>query len=60
MREKIMRDAVMRKLVDWFINELGRVDICKTVCNRRGEVSSPIDQHGLEPPNDTRSVDCRL
>ena len=32
---------------------LGRVDICKTFGNRRGEVPSPIDQRGLEPPNYT-------
>ena len=32
---------------------LGRVDICKTICNRRGEFSSPINQRGLEPLNHT-------
>ena len=27
---------------------LGRVDICKTICNRRGDETSPTDQRGLE------------
>ena len=30
---------------------LGRVDICKVIYNRRGEVPSSIDQYGLEIPN---------
>ena len=30
---------------------LGRDDIFKAVCNRRGEGTSPIDQCGLENPN---------
>ena len=32
---------------------LGRVDICEAICNRRGEVASPIEQGELEPPNHT-------
>ena len=32
---------------------LGRVDICKAIYNRRGEVPSPIDQYELEIPNRT-------
>ena len=41
--------------------ELGRVDICETVCNRRGEGTSPIDQRGLEPQTIQVEliVDCR-
>ena len=34
---------------------LGRVDICKAICNRRGEVPSSIHQSGLGNPTSTKN-----
>ena len=42
------------KLVGNPVFLLGSVDICKTIYNRRGEVTSPIDQCALESPNHKR------
>ena len=40
--------------IDGVKNCLGRVDIyVRCVRNRRGEVPSPIDQRGMEPPDHT-------